>query len=322
MMDKEAFCRQLYDASDDDKSDEFGSILRRYRQKRVFKPSIFPSSVQTPSAPPKAETELTTNSVRTVNADNRIGDASGIFSPTSQSHIEMNKTRRSPKGTTETNQPHRTKIRKTSSFSIPESRQIFKGLVFFFIPNDDISPARRMRIQRSVEFGARRATEWCNEITHVIVDRGLAFQDVVKYLKLDSLPVTLVLVNETYPGDCISKGTVLEGRLQRFHVQGAVASPPPPKEHTPLAQSNATHSESLQLKSPRHKKDPGTTPEDSQLDNLPTSLALIPSSDACDENDTGSSGAYGDALDELIQTVKATAALVGQYVTSYLLRIG
>lgn len=47
-------------------------------------------------------------------------------------------------------------------------------------------------MQRAEEYGARRALSWDDEnISHVIVDKGLTFQDVLKHLKLDTFPVSL-----------------------------------------------------------------------------------------------------------------------------------
>lgn len=40
-----------------------------------------------------------------------------------------------------------------------------------------------------MEYGANWAKDWGNNITHVIVDKDLLFQDVLKFLKLDHLPV-------------------------------------------------------------------------------------------------------------------------------------
>lgn len=62
--------------------------------------------------------------------------------------------------------------------------------VFFL--NNDISPLRRMRIQRAQEYGATWAKEWGDDVTHVIVDNNLVFQDLISYLKIESLPVSKV----------------------------------------------------------------------------------------------------------------------------------
>lgn len=61
------------------------------------------------------------------------------------------------------------------------------GLVF--LPNNDIAPSRRLRIQRAREYGAQWAREWSEHITHVIVDRGLIYQDLLAHVKTKILPV-------------------------------------------------------------------------------------------------------------------------------------
>lgn len=61
-----------------------------------------------------------------------------------------------------------------------------------FFPNNDVSPLRRLRIQRAQEYGAIWAKTWEDNITHVIVDKGLMFQDVLKHLKLEAFPVSML----------------------------------------------------------------------------------------------------------------------------------
>jgi len=67
--------------------------------------------------------------------------------------------------------------------------QVFEGLQFFFIPNDDIAAARRLRIRKAVEYGATRVSTWSTAVTHVIVDKVVTYKDVLKYLKLTEVPV-------------------------------------------------------------------------------------------------------------------------------------
>lgn len=315
-MDKETFCRQLCmtcDSSDDDKGDEVASLLREYRQKRILKP---PGSSVYLSATRNETHELTTNSLQTTST--AVGNPSNVSPEEVANFPEMGRANRSSRRrSAESNLLLRSKKarKSSSSFSVPKSRQIFKGLVFFFIPNDDVSPSRRMRIQRSVEFGARRATKWCTEITHVIVDKGLTVADVMKYLKIDSILTSMLLVNETYPVVCISKGTILEGGLQRFQVQGAA---PPLEEHSSVQQS-ILRSESLLVKPTQRRKSPGTTPQESQGQNAVSAAVLVPSSD--DQAQPDASAAHNDPLNEVIQTVKATAALVGYLLPPYLLSL-
>lgn len=84
------------------------------------------------------------------------------------------------------------KTRANISQSIPESGQIFKGLCFFFIPNNDICRARRLRIQRSLDYGASWTQTWSENVTHVIVDKGLDYKEVLKVLTPEQLSVSII----------------------------------------------------------------------------------------------------------------------------------
>ena len=59
-----------------------------------------------------------------------------------------------------------------------------------FFPNNDISPARRFRIRKAMEWGATWIKEWEGAITHVIVDKALCYKDLLKLVKVDALPVS------------------------------------------------------------------------------------------------------------------------------------
>ena len=62
------------------------------------------------------------------------------------------------------------------------------GVVFF--PNNDISPLRRMRIHRAQDYGASWAEKLDDTVTHIIVDKDLTYQDVLKHLGPESLLVS------------------------------------------------------------------------------------------------------------------------------------
>ncbi|KAL3480226.1 hypothetical protein BJX99DRAFT_36921 [Aspergillus californicus] len=110
--------------------------------------------------------------------------------------------------------------RGSSGKVIPDALQIFKGLVFFFFPNTDVSPLRRLRIQRAQEYGALWARHWSNNITHVIVDKGLKFDEVMKHLNLQTVPSTIALVDESFPAECIKFRCILSVNQVRFRVKG------------------------------------------------------------------------------------------------------
>ena len=44
-----------------------------------------------------------------------------------------------------------------------------------------------------MEWGALWIKEWRNGVTHVIVDHNLCYGDVLKFLKINSLPVRILM---------------------------------------------------------------------------------------------------------------------------------
>ncbi|KAL6239823.1 hypothetical protein BDW75DRAFT_226878 [Aspergillus navahoensis] len=115
----------------------------------------------------------------------------------------------------------------SSARTIPEQLRIFRGLVFFFFPNNDVSPLRRLRIQRAQEYGALWAKMWGSHVTHIIVDKGLEFEEILKHLKLETIPSNVAVVDEAYPADCIKFRCILSVTQVRFQVKGAPSSEPP-----------------------------------------------------------------------------------------------
>ncbi|KAI4251441.1 MAG: hypothetical protein LQ352_004857, partial [Teloschistes flavicans] len=104
-----------------------------------------------------------------------------------------------PDTTTEDNDDSKTSGVKSSSTKrkrkrslslelLPDAQQIFQGLRFYFIPNDDVTPARKLRIRKAQERGAIWVKEWTEGISHVIADKRLTYDDIIKFLKLSSMP--------------------------------------------------------------------------------------------------------------------------------------
>ncbi|KAL4766181.1 DNA-directed DNA polymerase IV [Aspergillus foveolatus] len=118
--------------------------------------------------------------------------------------------------------------------TIPEQLQIFRSLVFFsltssatvFFPNSDVSPLRRLRIQRAQEYGALWAKTWGSHVTHIIVDKGLSFEEVLKHLELETIPSDVAVVDEAYPAECIKFRCILSATQVRFQVKGAPSAEP------------------------------------------------------------------------------------------------
>ncbi|OKL60131.1 hypothetical protein UA08_04482 [Talaromyces atroroseus] len=195
------------------------------------------------------------------------------------------------------------KRRAMSLQSVPESNQIFKGLTFFFIPNNSIAPDRKLRIQRSQEYGASWAQAWSANITHVIVDRGLDYKEVLKVLTPDQLSGGVTLVNQHYISDCIGFGTILRVTQLRFRVDG---NPATSASGAAPVESKTTSDGSLPIKGYRRRDKRALTPSQKE-DTLTSNLA----STTVQQEDgfRRSEQQKPDILDVLIQKVKAASDL-------------
>lgn len=61
-----------------------------------------------------------------------------------------------------------------------------------FIPNNDINPNRRMRIRKAVEYGAEWVQVWSSNVTHIVVDKAITKEDVLKFLKISIFSVSIM----------------------------------------------------------------------------------------------------------------------------------
>ncbi|KAJ5490104.1 DNA polymerase family X [Penicillium expansum] len=201
------------------------------------------------------------------------------------------------------------KKRKTNSAKIiPDDQQIFKGLIFFFFPNNDISPFRRLRIQRAQDYGARWSRNWATDITHVIMDKGLLSSDLLGYLKLEFLPTSVALVNESYPSECIQFRSVLDTSHLRFRVNGTPTATE--KDKSPVAEPAP---DSLPLKQSRREKKPvpGTLFVSSRGADAKPLAKRLPRNphEAATEEARERGNRERDALDDIIDEAKATSHL-------------
>lgn len=106
---------------------------------------------------------------------------------------------------------------------VPEERRVFKDLSFFYIPNDDIAPARRRRIGIAQKFGAR----WVRKpelATHVIVDNGFTYKDIESIVSpimtVSDGQVPPAIVRENFQGDSVEIGFVVNPDQPKYHVRG------------------------------------------------------------------------------------------------------
>ncbi|KAK7420482.1 hypothetical protein QQZ08_010399 [Neonectria magnoliae] len=130
----------------------------------------------------------------------------------------------------------------------PEREQVFKGLSFFYVPDNDIAPARRLRIAKAREFGATW-TRNPGDATHIVVEKNIAFKDVEGVLKSASRDLPPKVVNEEYPIDCIQFKALLECNQKKYQLSG---QPVTEDENVALTAPSSSNESvvSLQLKPP------------------------------------------------------------------------
>ncbi|KAK1150184.1 hypothetical protein N8T08_000086 [Aspergillus melleus] len=337
MADKRAFFQRLdqldciSDELEDQEVENFARVLARSRPGNVteldsFVASHTLTSAVNPMSTVPAPTSLT--HTRTLLDLQSSAQESVVSSRHGRSDSASSGDREAPAAkTSDADRPTMEKIkasmssstgkrkRKYSPIVIPEQQQIFKGLSFFFFPNNDVSPFRRVRIQRAEEYGARWARSWGDEenITHVIVDKGLTFQDVLKHLKLETFPSTIALVNEGYPAECINFREVLNTTQLRFRVKGVPASPvvkePVPAEEAPSPGS-------LPLKPAGKNQQQAPTPSQiSAISNDQVHASVNPTEEPqetrCGESvlEAPPPPRERDALDDMIEEAKAVKDL-------------
>ncbi|KIV79443.1 hypothetical protein PV11_07005 [Exophiala sideris] len=111
------------------------------------------------------------------------------------------------------------RLRRTQS--VPVEQQIFTGLLFFLIPNNDECSMRRLKIHRAIEHGATWANEWYDDVTHIIVCGDLDVTQASKFFASGKIPHGPALVRQNWVDDSISSKDLKDPTRQRFLLPGS-----------------------------------------------------------------------------------------------------
>lgn len=127
-------------------------------------------------------------------------------------------------------------------------RRLFTGLHFFYFPNSDVHPVRKLRIRKAIEHGAVWEKQWSPKVTHVIVDQGMEFQQLLNYINAQKLPEGVILANENYPAMCLTNQFMISPDEPHFRVNGAPGKPIPIEGPTGTSANTEQSDTSLKLK--------------------------------------------------------------------------
>lgn len=67
-----------------------------------------------------------------------------------------------------------------------------------FIRPDDKDPFRRAKIRKAEERGALWVKEWRDTVTHVIADKDLNYKAIIDFLKIQSIPVSVLIYPDSW----------------------------------------------------------------------------------------------------------------------------
>lgn len=164
----------------------------------------------------------------------------------------------------------------------PEKEQIFKDLTFFYVPDDDVAPARRLRITKAREFGAT----WVRApriATHIIVDKHIQFKDLEGILKGINKNLPPKVVSEDYPIDCIQFKALLLHNQKKYQLVGQPVEVVQEEDKvSPTPSSSEESIRSLQIKPPHDNPKrwdhipPTGTPDMSGESSRPSQVSETP----------------------------------------------
>lgn len=138
--------------------------------------------------------------------------------------VSSGNTPRSSSPRSEAAKPTTMPKRKRAAPPIPQAQQMLRGQQLFFLPDNDIAQGRRLRIQKAQEYGAVWVKKWCDNITHIIVDHGITYANIIKYLGIPRVPEHIVLVNELYPPHCVQYRHLVNPDQPQYQVEGYEAA--------------------------------------------------------------------------------------------------
>ncbi|USP74488.1 uncharacterized protein yc1106_01762 [Curvularia clavata] len=207
----------------------------------------------------------------------------------------------------------------------PEHKQLLKGKIVYFYPNDDISMARRRRIHKTIELGAAWVKDWSDDITHIIVDDDTyTYAQLMRHLDRP-IPSNVVVVKfDPYIPRCIDRGELFAPTASFFAVKGAEGvavlgqTPEPSHESTTSQSSLKVKASKRQMVTRGSQKTDSYTSEESisfthpTLDTVSSGLfeetvedSFVMPSETSGEPAPKPVDQFGDTLSQAIQEAKA-----------------
>ena len=184
------------------------------------------------------------------------------------------------------------------------------------MPNDDKRLGRKIRIKRAREHGAVWIRNWEDpNITHVIVEDNLTYEDVLKYFKISRYPSDRSFVNTQWPHDCIHFRFLVEPDQVQYDVDGF------PRQRRVTSEGKILESASTEAAEPDPRSERLTSPPGSitrtddhcivaQQRTEGDEVSHTGENQVIDSRGISRSSRVRDDLDEAIEATRKSASLV------------
>ncbi|KIW18788.1 hypothetical protein PV08_03077 [Exophiala spinifera] len=137
---------------------------------------------------------------------------------------------------------------------VPTELQFFEGFVFYFVPNNDDNPVRRIRIYKSVLLGAEWVHEWYDDVTHIIVDHSYTMTEVADSFPSGKVPECPAIVLEDWLVQSFSLKQPQNVNRKQFLVPGFERRQHDHVEAPPTANMDLTRPKTPMRPKPQLKK--------------------------------------------------------------------
>lgn len=109
----------------------------------------------------------------------------------------------------------------SAPITAPNTVGLFSGVIFYFLPNNDVNKVRRLRIQAAISQGAQWVRSLDSCLTHVIAEEDITAETVMKFTKDKINLERIVIVKDKWLQESMTWKELRDPRQGRFQLKGA-----------------------------------------------------------------------------------------------------
>lgn len=125
----------------------------------------------------------------------------------------------SPKAVAATERGRKQTVRAPTT--APNTVGLFSGVIFYFLPNNDVNKVRRLRIQAAISQGAQWVRSLDSCLTHIIAEEDITAETVMKFTKDKINLEQIVIVKDKWLQESMTWKELRDPQQGRFQLKGA-----------------------------------------------------------------------------------------------------